>query len=287
MFHIVIQFYCFFLSHFSSFTSHYCLQYAVLTPLDGFQAMSEDHTTPLNYYAAYAEVICFQGLGHKPCLSWQCSHAQVILKVCVGGFFNEQLIVESSYWCFVAGTCTKFHNLKVQLIWVCSVQLTLSVPSNSVRVASPRPSNIWVKRSFWVEQERRGKNAHIWQLTLQCCHHSLTQFYSPPPQFIQNQVPIHHPIHHLYACFHHPWKVYIQCFRKRIFSLTSHRIYSAVGSDRVLSLHWKEIRFETSFSLAVFSETTKIEFLEQGPHSAGSMSTTMRNESLVLQYGIC
>ena len=54
-------------------------------------------------------------------------------------------------------------------------------------------------------------------------------------------------------------------------------------SDRVLSLHRKEVCFETSFSLAVFSKTTNAEFAEQGPRSAGGVSTTARNESLVLR----
>ena len=57
--------------------------------------------------------------------------------------------------------------------------------------------------------------------------------------------------------------------------LTSHYIFddlkvkgNAVGSDRVFSLHRKEVHFETGFSLAVFSKTTKAEFMERGPRSA-------------------
>ena len=35
---------------------------------------------------------------------------------------------------------------------------------------------------------------------------------------------------------------------------------NAVGSDRVLTLHWKEVRFETGLSLVVFFKTIKVEF---------------------------
>ena len=96
----------------------------------------------------------------------------------------------------------------------------------------------------------------IRQLTLQCCHHCLTQLHSPPPQFIQNQTPIHRLSHQHYAHCHHQWKVYIQRFRKLIFfslaiifSQSEHQ--NAEGSDRVLSLHQKEVRFETTFSVVV------------------------------------
>ena len=41
------------------------------------------------------------------------------------------------------------------------------------------------------------------QVTLQCCHHSLTQLHSPVPQFIQNQASIHRPSH-LYARYQNP-----------------------------------------------------------------------------------
>ena len=51
---------------------------------------------------------------------------------------------------------------------------------------------------------------------------------------------------------------------------------------RVLSLHQKEVRFETGFSLAMFSETTKVEFMERGSCSVGSLSTTVRKGGLVL-----
>ena len=63
------------------------------------------------------------------------------------------------------------------------------------------------------------------QLTLQCCHHSLTQFHSQGPQFIQNQAPIHRLSHHLYARYQNPWKVHTQCFRNNT-SLTSHCIFA-------------------------------------------------------------
>ena len=43
-----------------------------------------------------------------------------------------------------------------------------------------------------------------------------------------------------------------------------------------------EVHFETGFSLAVFSKTTKVKFAERGPCSVGGASTTARNEGLVL-----
>ena len=61
-----------------------------------------------------------------------------------------------------------------------------------------------------------------------------------------------------------------QMLRRTNISLTSHHIFTdqyecqnnAVGIDRVLSLDWKEVHFETGFSLAVFAKTTKVEFVE-------------------------
>ena len=49
-----------------------------------------------------------------------------------------------------------------------------------------------------------------------------------------------------------------------LFFADFHARNNAVGSNRVLSLHWKEVHFETGFSLAVFSKTTKVEIAEQG-----------------------
>ena len=76
--------------------------------------------------------------------------------------------------------------------------------------------------------------------------------------------------------------------------LTSHCIFddlkvkgNAVGSDRVFSLHRKEVHFETGFSSAMFSKTTKVEVMERGPRFAGGMNTTVRNEGLVLCYRMC
>ena len=95
------------------------------------------------------------------------------------------------------------------------------------------------------------------QLKLQCCLHCLTQLHCPSPQFIRNQAPIHRPSHQHYARYHHPWKVYpvLQktniSFTRWYFHCFEHQNI-AVGSGRVLSLHQKEVRFETSFSLAVF-----------------------------------
>ena len=58
--------------------------------------------------------------------------------------------------------------------------------------------------------------------------------------------------------------------QKTNISLTSHRIFcqferqnNAIGSDRALSLHEKEVHFKTRVSLAVFSKTTEVEFVEK------------------------
>ena len=51
-------------------------------------------------------------------------------------------------------------------------------------------------------------------------------------------------------------------------------------------IHWKEVRFGTGFSLAVFSKTTEVEFVEQGHRSVGSVSTTVRSEGLIPLYGM-
>ena len=73
--------------------------------------------------------------------------------------------------------------------------------------------------------------------------------------------------------------------QKTNISLTGHGIFclfdcqhKKIGSNRVLSCYRKEVCFKTNFSLAVFSKTTKVEFLfcgwhghdhkEQGPCSA-------------------
>ena len=77
--------------------------------------------------------------------------------------------------------------------------------------------------------------------------------------------------------------------QKANISLTSHNFFAHLN---VKTLQWEEIglspfigrkcmRFETGFSVAVFSKAPKVEFTEQGPRSAGSVSTTAKNEGLV------
>ena len=63
--------------------------------------------------------------------------------------------------------------------------------------------------------------------------------------------------------------------QKTNISLNSHLI--STGSDRVLSLHQKEVCFETGFSLAVMT----VVFAEGGPRSAGGVMTNVRNEGLI------
>ena len=56
---------------------------------------------------------------------------------------------------------------------------------------------------------------------------------------------------------------------------------------RVLSLNQKEVCFKPTFSLAVFTKTPTVEFMEQEARSAGKASTSTRNEGPVPQYGMC
>ena len=107
--------------------------------------------------------------------------------------------------------------------------LTLSIPSNYQWVVSFSPSNIGPKRSkIWVWQEKPNKSAHILTVDIAVLPSLSDTVHSPPRQFIQNQALIHRLSHQLYAHCHHPWKVYIQCFRKLIF------LWLAI----VLSLIW-------------------------------------------------
>ena len=62
---------------------------------------------------------------------------------------------------------------------------------------------------------------------------------------------------------------------------------NVVESDRVLSLHRREVRFETGFSLAVFPETPKAVFAERGSRSVGGVSIAARNDGLVPRCGMC
>lgn len=50
-------------------------------------------------------------------------------------------------------------------------------------------------------------------------------------------------------------------------------------SDKILSLHRKDVRLETGFSLALFSKARNAELAERGPHSTGSMSTTVKTRT--------
>ena len=52
--------------------------------------------------------------------------------------------------------------------------------------------------------------------------------HSPLPQFIQNQAPIHHPNHLLYACCHHQWKDYPMLHKN--ISLFSHCIFADLNA---------------------------------------------------------
>ena len=113
---------------------------------------------------------------------------------------------------------------------------------------------------FGYSKKNPIKALTFWQLTLQCCHHSLTQFHSPPRQFIQNQALIHRLSHQLYAHCHHPWKVYIQCFRKLIF-LWLAIIFSPIWKSKWCNRKWsgslpssEGSSFWNRFHLAVFQD---------------------------------
>ena len=71
-----------------------------------------------------------------------------------------------------------------------------------------------------------------------------------------------------------------------IFLLTEHQ-NNAVGSDRVHSLHRKEVCVETAFSLVLLSRTTNVKFTERRSRSAGDGSITVRNKGLASWYSIC
>ena len=102
--------------------------------------------------------------------------------------------------------------------WIAPLFLTLSIPSKSKWVAFLSPSNIGAKRSkVGVGQEKPEKMLTFRQLPLQCCHHSLTWYHSPPPQLIQNQAPIHRQSSAL--CSQSP-------SMKNSISLTSHHIFA-------------------------------------------------------------
>ena len=171
--------------------------------------------------------------------------------------------------------------------------LTLFIPSSSEWVAFPSSSEIWAEWSkVGVGQEKPGGSAHILAVNFAvlpslCDTTSLSSF-----QFVPSQASIHCLSHQLYAVCQHPWKVYILCFRKLIF-LWLAIIFSPIWMTKqrsrkwVLSLHRKEVNFGTSFSLAVFSKTTKVAFTEWGPRSVGGMNITARNEGHVQRYGMC
>ena len=84
------------------------------------------------------------------------------------------------------------------------------------------------------EEKKIMKVLTFRQLTLQCCHHSLTQFHPPPSQFIQNQAPIHRPSHHLHARYQNPWKVYIPNASETNISLTGPRIFADLNVETTL-----------------------------------------------------
>ena len=104
--------------------------------------------------------------------------------------------------------------------------LTLSIPSNSEWVTSPSPSITGAKRSkVGVGQEKPNKNAHISTVnTAVLPSVSRARFHSPPPPFIQNQTPIHHPS--TSGLLSSSMKRLYPILNKTSISLTSHRIFA-------------------------------------------------------------
>ena len=151
--------------------------------------------------------------------------------------------------------------------------------------------NIWCylcHKNYW---HQNLPNSHV-NLTLQCCHHFQSQFHSLLPQFHQNQVPIHHlNVSFILAIVVREKS--IQCCLKSNISSSSHRI-SRIWTQtehcrkwRVLFLTQREVKVQRCFCLALFSTKPKVQLAEWGACPTGSLSTLVRNEGLILQYGMC
>ena len=140
---------------------------------------------------------------------------------------------------------------------------------------------LWLRGAKWGGGRKNPiRMLTFRQSTMQCCHHPLTQFHSPPLQFIQN-----HPLSEssTLGLLSSSMKSIDPVLQNMNISLVSHHIFAdlnvksnAIVGDKVLSLHQKEVCFETNFSFGCFPR--QLEFTEQGPRSVGGVNTTTRNE---------
>ena len=89
----------------------------------------------------------------------------------------------------------KMHiwHLKFHIIcWELTLTLFECSKSNSLFQAQVTLLSLRGAKLGWVN---KGQQKYPHLDCLQCCHHSLTGFYSPPPQLILKQAPIHQPSH--------------------------------------------------------------------------------------------
>ena len=77
------------------------------------------------------------------------------------------------------------------------------------------------------------------QLTLQCCHHSLTQCHSPPPQFIQNQAFTYRPSHRLYARYYTHKRYAPNASETNIIFLWLTIVFSPIWTSKQRNRKWK------------------------------------------------
>ena len=114
----------------------------------------------------------------------------------------------------------------------------------------------------------------FWQLTLQCCHHCQTVSISCSSAYSKSSA---HPLSEssTLCSLSSSMKSVYPMLQKTNSSLTSHHIFTNLNVKTAQkdviefsSFIGRKLRFETGFSLAVFSKTTKVEFVERGPRSA-------------------
>ena len=93
-----------------------CCQHAVLTLLGWFQAMSSNHSVPLNYYAAFAEVNCFWFWEKRRKTKQKPTSCQKI---------NDGINVQKAVllMCVCVCVCARVWFLKGQLVLKCSLVL--------------------------------------------------------------------------------------------------------------------------------------------------------------------
>ena len=171
----------------------------------------------------------------------------------------------------------------------------LTLASNSEWVASLGPSNAVAKRNKdGVGQEKQDKNAHISTVnTAVLPSLSDTLSLSPSPIYSESSTHLSSESSTSYL-LSSSIKSIFPMLQKINISLTSHHIFTDLNikamQQEVIEFFpfvGRKFGFKSSFSLAAFSKTTKVEFEEQGPHSMGGVNTTLRKEGLLPQYKVC